>query len=157
MCLCWLDGVTEAETIVVTDRADLVPEAAPPQDRDKLEALQFRGNYMFNQIFFFPSLPSSRKCPPGFLLPRLKGWMFQGLIFNTSSQGSSRLWLGMEEMPWQGWTRLKTWETNRDQWDCRGFCAFPMQLEVVLRWMRLDVSLFSQVCCSPPGWCQCWR
>lgn len=37
----------------MTENAELVSEAAPPLDRDKLEALQFSSNYIFNQIFFF--------------------------------------------------------------------------------------------------------
>lgn len=90
----------------MTENAELVSEAAPPLDRDKLEALQFSSNYIFNQIFFSFPQPSRCKSARGFLSPRWKGWVSQGCIFNISSRGTSLLWLWMEEMPRQGWTRL---------------------------------------------------
>lgn len=126
MCLCWLDRVTEAETMLVTDKGDLVLKL--PRHRTgtnwrpcSSEAI----TCLIRFLFFFSSQPSSWKSPPGFLLPRLKGWGFQGCIFNTCSQGGSLLWLWMEEMPWQGWPGCacgipgEKLEARGAQCDCR--------------------------------------
>lgn len=125
----------------------MVPEAAPPQDRDKLEALQFRGSYSSNRFFFF-FLPAKQlkvsTWRETFCCPGRRGGCFRGAFLTPRHRAALCSGCGWRECPRRvgpgcacgipGAPLLKNWGTERDKCAYRGFCieALLMHLEVLL-------------------------
>lgn len=124
----------------MTENADLVSEAALPLDRDKLEALQYRGNYIFNQIFFLSPNQAAANLHVAFCRPGGRGGCLRGAFLTLPHGVLLCSGCGWRRCPGRagpgfvcgirGAPLLENWETKRDKCDYRSFCIEAL-LEVV--------------------------